>query len=346
MKRVILLIAVVAVLAATAGCNWPPGISQKLPAQQTLTVNPGEVINFSIVAGDLNQDPLTYKWTATGGSPISGTGREFTWTALGLGTYTVTVAVSDGRWTTTHAWTVGVGFKESFEFASTGWVATGLWHRQANNSGIFNAAVGNYVALPQGDTSGGYIPYAYSGEYCYWYGSPSGVGIRGNYMGAQIADDEMFSGGTSTEPNSGTLTSPEIDLGNLENPFLQFAYWFEVEGEEPTTYDLMDICISANGGTFVPIGSLSPIMGGGYAASIPYTSGGFDTPACWDWRSYDLAAYIGKRIRVRFEFKTVDTSSNGFRGWFIDDVEIIEDAARNRSAKELNQIMDRTPNLR
>ena len=332
MKRVILLIAVVAVLAATAGCNWPPSISKKLPAQQILTVNPGEVINFSVVAGDLNKDPLTYKWTATGGSPISGTGREFTWTAPGLGTYTVTVAVSDERWTTTHAWTVGVGFKESFEFASTGWVATGLWHRQVNSTILNTAFRDAYVVLANGDTSSGYIPSANSGQYCYWYGNPS----QGNYMDNQAAGDYQYSGGTSVASNSGTLTSPIIDLGDLQNPVFQFAYWFEIEGRLPTENDKMDVYVSVNNGAFNFVGSLNPIMGGGEASSIPYTSGGLDTPAYWDLRYYNLTDYVGQRIQVQFVFDTKNVFCNGFRGWFIDDVEIIDDAARNLSAKELN----------
>ncbi|HBL68768.1 MAG TPA: hypothetical protein DHD79_10120 [Firmicutes bacterium] len=346
MKRVILLVALMVVLAVTAGCNFPPSITEKLPAQQNLTVNAGESIHFSVVAGDWNSDPLTYKWTATGGSPISGTGKDFTWTAPGLGTYTVTVAVCDGTWTTTHYWNVTVGFKESFETGSTGWTATGLWHRQENNSAIFNVAVGNFVVLPLDDSSGGVIPNANSGQYCYWYGSPSGAGVKGNYMGTQTPDDTWLSGGTSTVKNSGMLTSPVIDLGILQNPVLQFAYWFEIEGMAPLTNDLMDVYISVNGGFFTFLGSLNPIVGGGQGAAVPHTSGGTDSPAYWDWRSYDLNEYAGKTIQLSFVFDTVNADRNGFRGWFIDDIEITEDAVRNLSAKELNPAVNRTPGLR
>lgn len=343
MKRVILLVALIAVLAATAGCNWAPVISKAVPGQWTLNVAPGDVIHFSAVAGDWNSDPLTYTWAATGGSPTSGTGQEFTWTAPGLGTFTVTVSVSDGVWTTKRSWTVYVGIKEDFESGSTGWVATGLWHRQQNNSSIYNVAVPDYVVLPIDDTTDGYIPYAWSGQYCYWFGSASGAGTQGNYLGTQIAEDAPASGGTSTAPQSGTLTSPEFHLGNLQNPVLQFQSWFEIEGSNPVEFDLMTVSISANGGAFVTLGTLNPLSGGdGNIFNIAYTSGGYDTPACWELRSFDLSDYQGQRIRVRFEFNTRDESCNGFRGWFIDDIEIIEATAKDPSAKELNPVINRT----
>ena len=336
MKRVILLVALVVILAATVGCEWAPYISNPQPdPTKTIEVNKGEVIHFSANAGDLNkEDVVTFRWTATGGSPTSGSGKEFTWTASGeIGTVaTIMFAVSDGRSTTERIWTVNIVYKEGFETGSVGWMGTGLWHHQANSLILNTAFRDGYVVLPTGDDSGGYIPYAKSGQYCYWYGKDS----QGNYMGNQAAGDGYYSGGTSALPNSGELTSPEIDLGVLQNPVLQFASWFEIEGQEPTTNDIMEVYISVNNGAFNYVGKLNPIMSEPGAASIPYTSGGIDNPACWDLRYYSLANYIGQRIRVKFVFNTMNIFRNGFRGWFIDDVKIVNDTARSISAKALN----------
>jgi len=264
-----------------------------------------------------------------------------------LGKFTITVAVSDEVWTTTHSWNVEVVvFKDNFETGSTGWTATGLWHRQINDGTIHNVAHPYYVALPMNDTSDGYIPYANSGQYCFWYGSASGIGVRGNYMGTQ-ADDSQYSGGTSVVSHSGTLTSPVINLDNIEHPHLQFASWFEIEGYDPEDYDSMKVLISVNGGPYVGVGTLNPLMGGDTSANnIPYTTGGYDTPAYWEFRSYNLSAYVGQSIRVRFEFDTIDKFRNGFRGWFIDDVEITEGNLINPAAKALNPVRVLAPKSR
>ena len=43
----------------------------------------------------------------------------------------------------------------------------------------------------------------------------------------------------------------------------------------------------------------------------------------WTSQSVDLAAWLGKSVRVRFRFDSVDGISNAGEGWFVDDVKII-----------------------
>lgn len=43
------------------------------------------------------------------------------------------------------------------------------------------------------------------------------------------------------------------------------------------------------------------------------------------WQSsgnISLAAFAGDTIRLRFSFNTVASRSNGYLGWFIDDVQV------------------------
>jgi len=83
------------------------------PPVASCSVNPtsvyagsGEVVSVHADASDPDNDPLTFSWTATGGT-IDGTGSQVRWSTngLALGSYTVTVGVSDGRGGTTSCTT-------------------------------------------------------------------------------------------------------------------------------------------------------------------------------------------------------------------------------------------------
>lgn len=195
-------------------------------------------------------------------------------------------------------------FFDGFESA-TNWTATGLWHRQVNDPTIVNTADPLY--LPTGDTSGGRIPSAYAGDYCYWYGDPA----TGNYV--------------TGDRTVGSLTSPWIDLTSAVNPVLTFWSWFEVEGlaSLANEYDQMIVRISTNGVDFDELARLNP--GTAWDSNQPYTSGGFNVPGIWVRESLDLGAYTGQTVRIRFTFDSDDEQYNFYRGWFIDDVSVAED---------------------
>ena len=83
----------------------PPPPPPNHPPAVTVTANPTKVTAGSTDAvvlqaqcTDPDNDPVTYKWSATGGS-IDGTGAETRWTSGGAkeGSYTVTVVCDDGR---------------------------------------------------------------------------------------------------------------------------------------------------------------------------------------------------------------------------------------------------------
>ncbi|HEY2113671.1 MAG TPA: OmpA family protein [Candidatus Angelobacter sp.] len=89
----------------------PPPPPPNHPPTVTLSANPtkvfsgsGDTIVLQAQCSDPDNDPLTYKWTATGGT-IDGNGAEVRWNSKDVkaGTYTATVTCDDGRGGATNA---------------------------------------------------------------------------------------------------------------------------------------------------------------------------------------------------------------------------------------------------
>jgi outer membrane protein OmpA-like peptidoglycan-associated protein len=86
----------------------PPPIPNRPPTASCsadpthVTDGSGDSIAIRADASDPDNDPLSYTWTATGGT-VDGTGSQVRWNPAGaaLGAYTVTARVSDGRGGTT-----------------------------------------------------------------------------------------------------------------------------------------------------------------------------------------------------------------------------------------------------
>jgi len=95
--RLAVLGLVLIALLAVGACktNTPPDITSVTPSAESIA--PGGSCNVSCVATDVDEDALTYEWTASGGT-ISGTGNSVSWEAPAAeDTYTVNVEVSDGK---------------------------------------------------------------------------------------------------------------------------------------------------------------------------------------------------------------------------------------------------------
>ena len=74
--------------------NAPPVVTSLTAS--TTTPRPDEVVSLTVKAYDSDNEPMTYSWSASGGS-LKSAETTATWSATIVGTYTVTVAVVDAR---------------------------------------------------------------------------------------------------------------------------------------------------------------------------------------------------------------------------------------------------------
>lgn len=96
---------------ADNGSNEAPLISASTPADTTIDQEASGKLSFSVATTDPDNDPLTYKWSVSGGTIASNGSAQMEWTApSAAGIQHVKVAVSDGKGHTVYSsWSVGVG---------------------------------------------------------------------------------------------------------------------------------------------------------------------------------------------------------------------------------------------
>ncbi|HUF37321.1 MAG TPA: peptidoglycan DD-metalloendopeptidase family protein [Anaerolineales bacterium] len=134
---------------------------------------------------------------------------------------------------------------------------------------------------------------AFNGLFSWWYGTPAGDYDGGDYR--------------TGSPNAGSLTSPPIFIP-AHGYFLRFHSILETEGRDPH-WDRRRVLISADGGPFAEIYRPAENQTGGWVRS-PF---------------FDLSAYSGESIRIRFVFETMDAQFNDFQGWVLDQITIDQD---------------------
>jgi subtilisin family serine protease/PKD repeat protein len=101
--------------------------------------------------------------------------------------------------------------------------------------------------------------------------------------------------------NFGSITSVPIDLGQAQDTGLAFAHYLRTENFSP--FDTARVQVSSDDGA-----SWSDL----YVTRL--------STAEMTTVTLDLSAYDGRVIRLRFSFDTVDSISNFFEGWVVDDV--------------------------
>jgi len=228
-------------------------------------------------------------------------------------------------------------FFDDMEGDVSDWTATGFWHQVANPQtiSVYHAGAAtpedppndinpDLVTLPDTNDSGrAYLGSAYGGSHVFWYGVDDYgcfIDPAGTFnLGMQSAKN----GGTSGAANSGSLVSPAIDLTGLAAASLYFWTWWEIEGTDANTFDIMYVEISTDGGAnFTTIGTLNPLNDADNEHHQNYSSGGSKATPAWVRSAFDIGSYVGNVIKLRFRFDTVDDQYNGFRGWMIDDVTV------------------------
>ena len=222
----------------------------------------------------------------------------------------------------TPASTTGqVRFEDDVE-TDKSWTRTGFWHRQQNNASIRNKNFPRYVKLAPNDNSNAAIPQAFQGQFAFWYGQDT----TGSFIGQLSLPQDSLSGGTSVTRNSGTLTSPQINLTADTVATLSFWTWFEIESVNPNAsgFDIMQVEVIRANGDSVSLGRLNPFTDPilDDREPLPFTSGGFNQASVWRFEEFDLSPFAGQQIRLRFKFETRDNLYNGFRGWFIDNIRV------------------------
>lgn len=214
-----------------------------------------------------------------------------------------------------------VRFEDDVE-TDKNWTRTGFWRRQQNNAAIRNKNFPRYVKLAPNDNSNAAIPQAFQGQFAFWYGQDT----TGSFIGQIRLPQDSLSGGNSMSANSGTLTSPLINLTADTVATLSFWTWFEIESVNPNAsgFDIMQVEVIRANGDSVTLGRLNPFTDPilDERNALPFTSGGFNQAPVWRFEEFDLSPFAGQQIRVRLKFETRDNLYNGFRGWFVDNVRV------------------------
>ncbi len=125
----------------------------------------------------------------------------------------------------------------------------------------------------------------------------------------------IFGSGTeyaqNGNPASGDLTSPAIFIGY---PGQQFSFRSVSSTEsEGTIWDQRRVQISVDGSVFKDISQLTTIPG---------------NPALSESEPIDLTPYVGKNVRFRFHFDTIDSLYNTGLGWAITAVRVSDDPTK------------------
>jgi hypothetical protein len=114
--------------------------------------------------------------------------------------------------------------------------------------------------------------------------------------------------------NSGSATSPWIDVSALTAPRLRFYCNFETETPFPLARDVRRVRISSDGFATDRLNEQLSVNPG--AATLGPCAAG----AWHEHRAPLDPAWVA--VQVRFEFDTVNNLLNTFSGWFVDDFEV------------------------
>ncbi|MEA2201706.1 MAG: hypothetical protein QOI89_2302 [Solirubrobacteraceae bacterium] len=324
--------AVVPAHAATVlSQSWETGLKSEVPAateNDLLTGQPNQWLVFS------------------GGFPVVGGSQPHE--EGGQGTPDTNQVGNDGI----PGWPAAVEFFGDGGLPTTDVPASdrhNLWHVQEDPQSVeINAFVKNLISLPETDQGKLPEPPQGSGKNVAWFGDVS----TGTYCGplndveenaknktepkngCETPEDkaEEPAGGATQPVQEGELVSPPFSLKNAERAELQFESWFEIGAKEATKLDIMEIDYTTNEGTtgdpfhWQILESLKGVEGSSPTATPDknYTDEGEEKQASWRLLKVDLKdALHSEHVRLRFVFDTWNAQSNGFRGWLIDNVNVV-----------------------
>ncbi len=140
-------------------------------------------------------------------------------------------------------------------------------------------------------------------------GAPGGAFVSSpNSM--NYNNGSTFDNGTT---NSGSVTSPVIDLTGTTSGQLTFQCNFQTETPVANSWDVRRVQISNNNFTSTVFDQSL-----GQIGSSPLT-GACSAMGTWHSHTIALSATWGQ-VRIRFFFNTLDPIANAYAGWFVDNV--------------------------
>ncbi len=208
---------------------------------------------------------------------------------------------------------------EDFEAGAAGWTMDGIWHVKDHPESVSVAPAINPTLVTLPDS--GQLPSAAGGTHAAWYGEDgSGTFCTGYTSVTQSAKN----GCKSSAANDGRLVSPSFSLVGAASAQLVFSAWWEIEAVAADNFDLMKVQYSVDGGsTWIDVGELNPVNNPAGEHHQSYSNNGLEASPSWRGYVASLSAAVGESdVRVSFQFDTVDTLYQGFRGLLIDDVSV------------------------
>jgi len=129
-----------------------------------------------------------------------------------------------------------------------------------------------------------------------------------NHLVYNKASDCKYSNGTKRTTGTATF---DADLTGSSVATLKFNHRWETEIYLIGGFDVRRVLVSTDAGSTWSI--------------LQQWDSRYSNQLTWTAHSIDLDRFAGQAIKVRFFFDTVDGTSNGFAGWFLDDVEVTRD---------------------
>jgi bacillopeptidase F (M6 metalloprotease family)/subtilisin family serine protease len=176
--------------------------------------------------------------------------------------------------------------------------AVDLWGNESTYSNEVAVTVQGPTVIFFDDMEAGDNGWTHGGTQDQWQRGTPTSGPMAAFSGVNLWATNLA--GTYNNSANAWLMSPAIALPADTSLTLRFAHWYELE----TNWDKGYVEISTNGTTWTQVGNL-------------FTG----TGTAWSQPSYDLSAYAGQTIRLRFRM-TSDGSVNKL-GWYIDDFKIV-----------------------
>ena len=301
---------------------------------------PAAVTNLSAAGADFHSVDLN--WTATGDDASAGRAAfydvRYATSPITNATWDAAVPVLAEPGPSASGATEGFAVR-GLDPATTYYFALKVRDNMGNESALSNAGSATTAAAAtvfSDAVEGGTNGWTASGL---WHQSTLRSTSPSTAWYYGIEQTQTYDTGT---PNSGILTSPPIDLRNVEQPVLIWREWREMEDVSFLDSAVVQVSVSPNKWTtlYQSEFSTSPVPGNWHdrAAGLGWNLPPVTSEPQWVSRGVDLSPFVGKTVHIRFAFDTIDAFFNDFEGWHIDDVNVFANAPAGSAPTPLHSM--------